>query len=85
MSMIIGNKQQIRTRHITSNECVRIICHWTTTIPSEQPRQTQPSRDKKRTKENRLGGSPLFDMVRVTGLELKFFLFVIFRKFRRTV
>lgn len=51
-----------KSEHIVSNECVRIMCYWITTIPSEQPHQTLLSRDKKQTKGNRLGGSPLFDM-----------------------
>ena len=39
------------------------------TILLERPHQTRLFRDKKQTKESHLGGSPLFDMVRVTGLE----------------
>ena len=53
--------------HIFVIVCIYPV--WITAILLEQSHQTQLSRDKKQIKESHLGGSPLFDMVRVTGLE----------------
>ena len=49
-------------------DCLYLSC-WDYAILLEQPHQTQLFLDKKQIKESHLGGSPLFGMVLLTGLE----------------